>query len=161
MKAANDVTAQTRNATHSLSLTHIAGEFVVACFPLVNGVADTDREVFFEMFTDADQARRFYTRKAALLKCKAAQFDSEIDWVWRARASLGSCLYREVPNESRRLAAAMSELELCTLARRDAYREGRKLAALAAAADTLARRAVGLAEHIKTEAESRICLGQP
>jgi hypothetical protein len=127
----------------------------------VAGVVDTDREIFVRSFTDGEIARRVYKQTAALLSCNAAAFDSEIDWVWRARSSLESCLYREIPNESRRLVAAMAELELCTLARRNAYREGRKAVALRAAAETLARRSVGLDANIRDEAERRVCLGQP
>lgn len=140
MNSANDTNAQTRNATHSIAICALGEEVVVSCFPLVAGEPDTDTEVFFETFTDAAVARRFYARKCALLACKAADFDAEIDWVYRAASSLASCLYREVPNEARRLAAAVAELELATLARRDATRTERKARALAHAADVLARR---------------------
>lgn len=159
--AANDTSAQTSNATHSIAIVAIGDEFVVSCFPIVDGQTDTDHEVFVEAFTDAGQARRFYARKSALLACKAAAFDAEIDWVYRTRSSLASCLYREVPNEARRLRDAMAELELCTLARRDAYRQGRKVAALKAAAESLASRMVGLDDKIKAEAAQRVCMGQP
>lgn len=152
---------KTTNARHSIALVAIAGEFVVSCFPVVNGVPDTDREIFVETFTDEAAARRFYTRKSALLACTAAMFDAEISSVYDGRASLASCLCREVPNESRRLRAAMAELELCTLARRSEGREAHRARALQLAAETLAARSANLDGRINAEAEKRASLGQP
>jgi hypothetical protein len=154
-------TANDTNAKHSVAIAAIAGEFVVSCFPIVAGETDTDNEIFVQTFTDAAIARRFYASKSALLACKAAAFDAEIDWVWGARSSLASCLCREVPNESRRLRAAMADLELSTLVRSNAERETRKANALRAAAETLAARNEGLEAKIQDEAARRVCLGQP
>ncbi len=161
MNTANDTAAKTSNATHSVAIVAIADEFVVSCFPLVDGKTDTDREVFFQTFTDGAIARRFYANKAALLKCNAAAFDAAIDFVYYCRSSLASCLAREVRTEALSLARAVTELELATLARRNDYREGRKAAALKAAAATLASRTEGLEAKIATEAAERARLGQP
>lgn len=161
MNTANDTNAKAQNATHSIAICALAGEFVVSCFPIVAGEVDTDAEVFFETFTDAAAARRFYAGKCALLACKAAAFDAEIDWVYRAASSLASCLHREVPNEARRLAIAVGELQLATLARRDASRTERKASALARATEVLARRLDGLDAKIQTEAAERSRKGQP
>lgn len=153
--------AQTRNASHSIALAAIGGEHVVSCFPLVNGEPDTDREVFVRSFDDAAVARRVYTAQAALLKCRAGEFDLAIEWVYSNISSLGSCLHREVPNEAQRLSQAVQSLTIAGLARRDARREERKAQALARAAEALARRSDGLAAKVAAEASERAAKGQP
>lgn len=161
MNAANDINAKTQNATHSLALAAMGETFVVSCFAIVAGEVDTDREIIFREFTDAAAGRRFYAGKATLLACSAAKMDEEIDWVYRTASSLGSCLYREVPNEARRLATAVADLELATLARRDATRAARKVQALAHAAAVLARRLDGLDAKIQAEGAERSAAWQP
>lgn len=143
MDAANDTIAKTSNATHSIALAAIADEFVVSCFPIVDGKVNTDVEVFFQAFTDVAIARRVYASKSALLRCNARAFDAAIDFVHYCRTSLASCRAREVANESRSLARAVAELELATMARRDASRSERKAKALRSAAETLAARMAG------------------
>lgn len=153
--------AQTRNASHSIALAAIGGEYVVSCFPLVDGEVDTDREVFVRTFDDAGVAKRVYQAQSALLAMKARDFDTEIDWVYRCVSSLGSCLYREVPNEARILRSAMQALQISALKRRDAGREARKAQALERAARVLAERETDLPAQIAAEAERRAAKGQP
>lgn len=153
---------QTRNATHSIALTEIAGEHIVSCFPLdTDGEPDTDCEIFVRVFADADVARRVYTARAALLSLPARDFDRVIEWVYRCVSSLTSCLQREVPNEARILRDAVTDLQIAALARRNAGREERKVNALAHAAKTLDRRLENLDEKIASEAAKRLSLGQP
>jgi hypothetical protein len=162
MNAANDTNAQASNATHSIALTAIGTTFVVSCFKIgVDGKVDTDIEIIFREFTDAQAARRFYADKVGLLACTAAKMDAEIDWVYHCVSSLVSCLHREVRNEARILLAAVAELEIATLARRNPAREDRKTKALARAAEVLASRTAGLDGNIQKEAESRALRGQP
>jgi hypothetical protein len=162
MTNANDnALAQTRNAAHSIALAAIGDEHVVSCFPLVDGEPDTSREVFVRVFADAAVARRVYTAQAALLKCRAGEFDRAVDWVYAAVSSLGSCLHREVRNEAYGLSQAVQSLTIAGLARRDASREARKAQALTRAAEALARRLDGLDAKIAAEAASRAEKGQP
>ena len=161
MNAANDTSATVQNLTHSIAIVPVGGEFVVSCFPVVDGKVDTDREIFVRSFTDGTIARRVFANKSSLLRCKAADFDAQIDWVHHARASLTSCLYREVPNEARILVNAIAELELCSLVRRDAAREARRGDAIKMARAELARRTDGLEAKILAEAADRAAKGQP
>lgn len=158
---ANDTNAMTRNASHSVALTAIGGEFVLSAFAIEAGVVNTDREIVFQSFTEADVARRAYKQTSALLSCNAAAFDRAIDFVHYCRTSLASCLAREVRTEASSLLRAVAELELATLARRNPEREARKLRALCAAANTLSNRAAGLDAKIQAEAAQRAALGQP
>lgn len=153
--------AQTRNAAHSIALAELAGEFVVSCFPIVDGEPDTSTEVFFRVFSDGDVARRVYTAQARLLACSASDFDRVIEWVYHCVSSLQSCLHREVPNEARILAHAVAELRLAALKRGNAGREARKLLALTRAAEVLASRTEGLAAKVAEEASARALRGQP
>jgi|SRR6185369_7649541 len=161
MYAANDTTAVTSNATHSVALAAIAGEFVVTAFAIVDGKVDTDREIIFQTFSDVDVARRVYKQTAALLFCSAAQFDRAIDFVHYCRTSLASCLHREVRREAGSLARAVAELELASLVRRNPAREERKASALCAAVNTFSSRVAGLEKKVQAEAATRAQLGQP
>lgn len=139
--AANETSATTRNATHSIMLTAIAGEFVLSCFPVVAGEIDTDTEIFVESFTEIEIARRVYASRAKLLACKAAEFDSEISGVYYAMTSLAGCRSNEVAREASSLRRAVRDLQLCTLARRCPERESRRARAIELAVAALVRRA--------------------
>ncbi len=158
---ANDTISMRQNSTHSVALAAIGGEFVLSAFAVVGGSVDTDREIVFQSFTEAEVARRVYKQTSALLSCNAAAFDRAIDFVHHCRTSLASCLDREVRSEARSLLRAVAELELASLARRSPEREARKLSALCAAANILSSRTAGLDAKIQAEAERRASLGQP
>lgn len=158
--AANDTNAKTSNATHSVALAAIGGEFVLSAFAVVAGEVDTDREIVFQAFTDASIARRAYTQASALLSCNATAFDRAIDHVHHCRVSLASCLHREVRTEALSLMRAVAELEIASLARRNPAREERKARALCAAVNVLSSRAAGLDAKLQAEAVKRAAAGQ-
>lgn len=139
-RAANETSASTRNATHSVMLTAIAGEFVLSCFPVVAGEVETDTEIFVESFTDIEVARRVYASRAKLLACTAAEFDAEVSGVYYALTSLAGCRSCEVANEAGSVRRAVRDLQLCTLARRSPQREAIRARAIELATQALARR---------------------
>jgi hypothetical protein len=154
--------AQTRNASHSVALAAIGGEYVVSCFALgADGEPNVDQELFFRTYTDARIARRIYEGQARLLACSAAEMDAAIERVMGAISSLSSCLAREVPNEARILAACVNDLTTAATARRDARRAALKASVLERAAESLARRTAGLDAKIAAEAAVRASKGQP
>lgn len=128
------------SSTHSLKLTAIAGEFVVSCFKIVDGVVDTDNEVFFRAYPDADQAARvFASKKEDLSPMKAAKFSQLCDWVSHCIASLTSCRRNEIPNESRILSRALVDLQAATLLRKNPELEARRVAHIGYATEALKR----------------------
>lgn len=157
--AANQTTA---NKTHSLSLAYFGDEAVVSCFRLgADGAPDLENGEVFCRTVSAEAGRRVFQGYERMLSCSAAEFDATVDWVMHARASLGSCLDREVPNESRILRDAIMCLSLCTLKRRNAQREELRERVIASAKALLDRRNENLSQKIEAEAARRASLGQP
>jgi hypothetical protein len=78
-----------------------------------------------------------------------------------ARASLGSCLDREVRNEARRLNDCMRDLAMATLGRRSAELEALRASVLESSAALIARRMNDIDAKIEAERARRDELGQP
>jgi hypothetical protein len=156
----NTNTAQ--NATHSVAITEICGQWIVSCYELgADGEPDMDRQVFERSLTREAAARAVFADACKLLKCSFGAFRAEVDAVMNARASLGSCLNREVRNEARRLSDRMRDLAMATLGRRSPELEALRASVLASSAALIASRMGDIDAKILTESARRAELGQP
>jgi hypothetical protein len=155
-------TNSAQNATHSVAITEICGQWIVSAYELgADGEPDMDRQVFERSLTWEGAARAVYRDACGLLKCSASAFRGEVDAVMNARASLGSCLNREVANEARILSSRMRDLAMATLGRRNAELEALRASVLASSAALIESRMSDIDVKIQAESARRAELGQP